>query len=217
MFATTSDMKSSSRARNTRQRILDAAQRLIEKGGFIRLTTKEIAREAGVAEGTIFKHFERKDDLCVAVVLENSPRFKAAIAQKRAGKGSVQKNLREIVIAAIRFADKLIPLAATLFADASLLARHRSALQQRGGGPKDVFDLIAGYISEEQHRGRVNPHVSPLAVSVLLFGPCFYWAFIRQGLGHSLLPITDKQFAASLVVSLMRGLSPARRGHPRPK
>src|SRR5262249_52343524 len=142
---TAQTMTPSLRAQATRQRILDAAQRLIEKSGFIRLTTKEIAREAGVAEGTIFKHFRRKDDLCRAVVLENSPRFQATITRQRAGQGSVQKNLEEIALAAIRFADELIPLAATLFADSALLARHRRALQQRGGGPKDVFDLIGRY------------------------------------------------------------------------
>src|SRR5215471_18933361 len=98
---TAQTMTPSLRAQATRQRILDAAQRLIEKSGFIRLTTKEIAREAGVAEGTIFKHFRRKDDLCVAVVLENSPRFQATITRQRAGQGSVQKNLEEIALAAI--------------------------------------------------------------------------------------------------------------------
>ena len=194
--------------RNTRQKILDAAQRLIEKGGFSRLTTREIAQEAGCAEGTLFKHFQRKEDLCLAVVLENSPRFKDAIAQKRAGKGSVAKNLQDIVLAAIQFSDKLIPLAAALFADTALLARHRKVLQAGRGGPKDVFDLIAGYVSEEQQLGRIDRGAAPLAVSALLLGPCFHWAFLRQGIGKNLLPLTDEQFASTLVSTLMRGLSP---------
>src|SRR5882724_952646 len=69
-------VRRSMRGRNTRQRILDATQRLIEKDGFARLTTNEIAQEADCAEGTIFKHFKSKDNLCLAVVLENAPRFK---------------------------------------------------------------------------------------------------------------------------------------------
>jgi AcrR family transcriptional regulator len=205
--------------RNTRQQILDAAQRLIETGGFIRLTTSEIAREAGCAEGTIFKHFKRKDDLCLAVVLENSPKFKHAIAQKRAGQGSVQKNLEEIALAAIRFSDRLIPLAASLLADARLLARHRQVVHDTGRGPKDVFDLIAAYISEEQRLGRINPDAVPLVVPALLVGPCFHWAFVRQVGGKNLLPMTDQEFAARLVATLTRGLScealPSR-AHPGP-
>ena len=196
-------------ARNTRQQILDAAQHLIESGGFTRLTTREIAEQAGCAEGTIFKHFKRKEDLCLAVVLENSPKFKEAIAQKLAGQGSVRKNLESIALAAIQFSDKLIPLAAALFADAKLLARHRQVLNETGRGPKDAFDLIAAYVSDEQKRGRIDRRAVPLAVSALLLGPCFYWAFLRQGLGRNLLPMKDEEYATRLVATLMRGLSPA--------
>jgi AcrR family transcriptional regulator len=160
-------------ARHTRQRILDAAQRLIETEGLIRLTTKEIAREAGCAEGTLFKHFERKEDLCLAVVLENSPKFKETIAQKRAGEGTVRKNLEDIALAAIQFSEKLIPLGVTLLADASLLERHRHVADERGRGPKEVFDLVAAYIDGEQRLGRINRHVEPLSVAALLFGRAF--------------------------------------------
>jgi AcrR family transcriptional regulator len=196
-------------AQNTRKQILDAAQRLIEKGGFTRLTTREIAQEAGCAEGTIFKHFKRKDDLSLAVVLENAPKFKDVIAYKRAGKGSVQKNLEDIALACLRFSEKLIPLAAALFADTNLLARQRQALSESRKGPKEAFELIAGYISEEQQLGRIDRKVVPLTVSALLLGSCFHRAFLRQAMGRHLLPLNDRDFAAGLVVTLMHGLSPA--------
>src|SRR5258708_37071186 len=113
-------------ARNTRQQILDSAQHLIESGGFTRLTTREIAEQAGCAEGTIFKHFKRKEDLWLAVVLENSPKFKEAIAQKRAGQRSVRRNLESMALAALQFSDKLIPLAAAVFAEPNLPHHHRA-------------------------------------------------------------------------------------------
>ena len=197
------------KSRNTRQRILEAAQRLIETGGFSRLTTRAIAAKAGCAEGTLFKHFNRKEDLCLAVVLENSPKFRDTITGKRPGTGSVRRNLEDIALAAIRLSDKLIPLAAALFADAKLLARQRQALRENGRGPKEAFDLIAAYISEEQHLGRIRREAVPLVVGALLLGPCFHWAFLRQGLGKSLLPMTDQEFATGLVAELMRGLAPA--------
>ena len=171
--------------------------------------TRYHTEQARCAEGTIFKHFKRKEDLCLAVVLENSPKFKEAIAQKRAGQGSVRKNLESMALAAIQFSDKLIPLAAALFADAKLLARHRQVLNETGSGPKDAFDLIAAYVSDEQRRGRIDRRALPLAVSALLLGPCFYWAFLRQGLGRNLLPRKDEEYATRLVGTLIRGLSPA--------
>jgi len=199
-------MKKSIRPRNTRQQILDAAQRLIEKEGFSRLTTSEIAREAGYAEGTIFKHFQRKDDLALAVVLENAPRFRDIIAGKQAGTGSVQKNLQDITLAALRLSEKLIPLAAALFADANLLRRQRQELSKTGQGPREAFDLIASYVSQEQQLGRISRRLTPLMVSSLLLGSCFHRAFLRQALGRNLLPMKDGEFASALVFTLMNGL-----------
>ena len=192
--------------RNTRQQILNAAQRLISEGGFTRLTTSEVAREARCAEGTIFRYFKRKEDLCLAVVLENAPKFKDTIARKRAGTGSVKKNLEEIVLAAIRFSDDLIPLGVSLFADAKLLARYRQAWNKSEGGPKEAFDLIATYISEEQQLGRIKRKAAPLLVSALLLGPCFHWAFLRQGMGKNVLPMSDREFARGMVSILLLGL-----------
>ena len=115
------------------------------------------------------------------MVLENSPKFKDTIAQKHAGEGPVRKNLEDIALAAIRFSDKLIPLAAALFADANLLARHRQILQESGRGPKDVFDLIAAYVSEEQQIGRINRDAVPLAVGALLLDHAFIGRFSGRG------------------------------------
>jgi AcrR family transcriptional regulator len=201
--------------RATRQRILDAAQRLIETGGFTRLTTKEIAREAKCAEGTIFRYFTRKDDLCVAVVLENSPQFAEAIAQQRPGQGTVQENLQAIALAAMRFSEKLIPLAAVLFADTRLLARQRAAAQRGRSGPQDAFDRIAAYVAEEQRLGRVNSVASPFVVAALVLGTAFHRAFLRQGLGSHAVSLDDHEFAAQLGEILAVGLTKPSRRQPR--
>ncbi|WP_436991584.1 TetR/AcrR family transcriptional regulator [Streptomyces sp. enrichment culture] len=45
------------RKRRTRQALLDAARRVLERRGMAGLTTREVAAEAGVAAGTFFVHF----------------------------------------------------------------------------------------------------------------------------------------------------------------
>ncbi len=54
----------------TRERILEAAIIIFSQKGFSASTTSEIAREAEVAEGTIFKYFPRKKDLLHGVILK---------------------------------------------------------------------------------------------------------------------------------------------------
>ncbi|PKM82688.1 MAG: hypothetical protein CVU89_04090 [Firmicutes bacterium HGW-Firmicutes-14] len=49
------------------QQIKDAAIRVFSKKGFNGATTKEIAREAGVAEGTIFRYFRTKKDILLSL------------------------------------------------------------------------------------------------------------------------------------------------------
>lgn len=48
------------RSQNTKRKILDASLRLFARKGYVGATTREIARDAGIAECTIFKHFPAK-------------------------------------------------------------------------------------------------------------------------------------------------------------
>ncbi len=49
--------------------ILEAAARLFAERGYARTSTLSLAQEAGVAEGTIFRHFKSKEELFIALVL----------------------------------------------------------------------------------------------------------------------------------------------------
>src|SRR5215470_9119881 len=63
----------------TRHQIVTATRKLIEHRGIAHITTRQIAQAAGCAEGTIFRHFERKEDLLLAAVLANFPSFKESL------------------------------------------------------------------------------------------------------------------------------------------
>ena len=59
----------------TRAQLVDAAERVLRAKGLARATTKEIAREAGYAEGTLYLHFADKLDLVRAVHEKLLPAF----------------------------------------------------------------------------------------------------------------------------------------------
>ncbi|WP_433042571.1 TetR/AcrR family transcriptional regulator [Dactylosporangium sp. CS-033363] len=54
-------------AQRNRARILDAAEAVFAEHG-PRASTEEVARRAGVAIGTVFRHFPTKDDLLTAIM-----------------------------------------------------------------------------------------------------------------------------------------------------
>lgn len=54
----------------TRHRILQAAQRLFASRGYDGTTTRDLASAAGVAEGTLFRHFENKKAILIEVATQ---------------------------------------------------------------------------------------------------------------------------------------------------
>lgn len=55
---------------NTREKVLSAAKENFSNNGYTRSTTKEIAEDAGLAEVTLFRHFETKLNLFRETIYE---------------------------------------------------------------------------------------------------------------------------------------------------
>ena len=59
----------------SRRRILDSARDVFFRDGFMRANLDEVAEKAGVAKGTLYRYFESKADLYVAVLTHNHEIF----------------------------------------------------------------------------------------------------------------------------------------------
>lgn len=68
--------KLSKKKTDKQQRIVEAAITLFAEKGYANTSTSEIAKAAGVAEGTIFRHYGTKDNLLLSVIL---PFFKQSL------------------------------------------------------------------------------------------------------------------------------------------
>ncbi len=55
---------------STRDKILKAAQKLFARNGYDGTTTKELAEKAGIAEGTLFRHFTNKKAILIEVATQ---------------------------------------------------------------------------------------------------------------------------------------------------
>lgn len=54
----------------TQARILKAAQKLFARRGYAGTTTRDLAHASGIAEGTLFRHFENKKSILINVVTQ---------------------------------------------------------------------------------------------------------------------------------------------------
>jgi len=64
---------------NTRQKIINAALLVAAKEGFIKATTDQIAKRAGVSEGIIYHYFKNKYDLCCNMIKEYAEEFRQGL------------------------------------------------------------------------------------------------------------------------------------------
>jgi AcrR family transcriptional regulator len=62
---------------DTRRRILDAAGRLFRENGFDSATTRDLAREADIAAGTLFNYFRSKEDLAMTLIADAAEEARA--------------------------------------------------------------------------------------------------------------------------------------------
>ena len=101
----------------TRQRLLRAALELYTTVGFRATTTPAIAARAGVAEGTIYRHFSGKEHL-LNEVYRGAQHWGTAGVQETGGEAEVPGRLRQI-------ARRLIETAARDAAQTRMLLRRR--------------------------------------------------------------------------------------------
>lgn len=195
---------------NTRDRILEAAERIMRTKGLAQATTREIAREAGCSEGTLYNHFESKEALFLAVLRDRLPDFIRQVVAfpERAGSGTVRGNLEEIGCAALSFYREVIPLGACLLSEPGRLATQRDYLRERGAGPHKAHELVARYLRAEQEHGRVRRNADPLAAARLLLGGCFQQAYISPLAGLDISGTAGQHLVENLVDTLMAALSP---------
>ena len=103
----------------TRERMVEAAERVMRSKGLARSTIKEIAREAGYSEGAIYKHFESKEELFICVLTERLPSFVGILGElpRRAGKEALGGVLGEVASAALAFYGESFPMSASVFSE----------------------------------------------------------------------------------------------------
>ncbi len=94
------------RARNARPLIEGAALRLFVNKGVDASTTREIAVEAGVSEGALYRHYKSKDDLALALFMETHNRLGKMMIDAWSEGGTLEERVRRVVTAYCALADE---------------------------------------------------------------------------------------------------------------
>jgi AcrR family transcriptional regulator len=81
----------------TRDQILDAAERLLGRLGYQKMTMDDIAREAAIGRRTIYLHFSSKEEIALAKIDRTIDRLKARLRQIRTADAPWEERLRQML------------------------------------------------------------------------------------------------------------------------
>lgn len=168
------------------ERILRAAIDVIAERGFRGAATSEIARRAGVAEGTIFRHFKTKDLLLRHIVEPFVQRVLAPIALRGTGQlldvdyPSFAEFLRAIAHNRLQVARDYLPVLRIVAQELPLNPELRAMMIRHVGS--QLFPELLRVIRRHQDRGELTrePPEAILRTVLSTFAGYFITRFFLQ-------------------------------------
>jgi AcrR family transcriptional regulator len=193
-----------------REHLIDSAEKLLAERQVSAITTRDIARAAGVSDGVLYNYFADKNELLVAAMVR---RYAVLVSRfdhdlPEPGTATVEENLAVFGLAALDVVAQTLPTAAGLLSEPALLHRFIDEIHRQPFGPQRMRQPIADYLAGEQRLGRLAPDVDTEAVIALIMGPAF-----MLGLGEHIAG-APREFTSAripaIIRTLVRGLGPAR-------
>jgi AcrR family transcriptional regulator len=155
------------------RRILEAAIDLFSEKGFDRSSTAEIAQRAGVAEGTIFKHFKTKRDLLIRAINPFVSRFASVfvlppVRALLTDTGTpVREVFRRLIIARLVFVEEHWSETRIIALEILKVNELKDAVVQNIG--LEARKLLEGFLTSRIETGELR-QVSPNTAARMIIG-----------------------------------------------
>ena len=148
-----------------RRQILEAAYDCFARGGFTAVTMQEIAVQAGLSAGALYRYFDGKEALVAALAARGREERRTALEALTKGGGAAA--LARTVAGMLRFlageaAAAAIRLDVRLWAEA---LDHPAVREIVAAELAALREPIAAYLSRERRAGRVRRDVDPQAAA----------------------------------------------------
>ena len=192
------------RSDDKRRRILQAAVKVFARKGYFAAKVSEVAKEAHVADGTIYLYFKSKEDILVSLFDEVMSGYVAQARSDLAGVTGVPAKLRLLAEHHL----------AGLGADRDLAVvfqvelRQSTAFMERftASWLKEYFDVVDAVVAEGQKDGSLRADVPRKLIVKAFFGMLdeMVTSWVIGGKDYDLA-----QLAAPVVDLLLRGVGAA--------
>ena len=151
-----------------RERILDAAEKVFAERGFFAAKVADVAREAGVADGTIYLYFKNKDDLLVSLFEARMEVVNRTLAEAVASAPSPRAQLAAFVHAYLELVAAQPTAAEVLTIELRQSTKFMREYHAHGFG--ELLRLLAGVIARGQQAGELSTAVPATHAARMIFG-----------------------------------------------
>ncbi|PTV93385.1 TetR family transcriptional regulator [Halanaerobium saccharolyticum] len=157
-------------AKDTREEILEAALNMFSINNYHATSMSMIAEEAGVSKGTLYWHFDSKEDLFRELVLAGFDYFNENYKKIQSEKLNAKEKLHEIIYFSIKMLSENLKMGNILQNNIQLISsefqkkmieRHKSAIK--------VIKLVIEQGIEEETIKTDNPHNTAVMILTLIF------------------------------------------------
>ena len=184
-----------------RKKILEAAATVFSQKGFHQATMEEIAKEAGVAKGTLYYNFDNKSKLFAATVTEGMEEIIGEVKKELASELPFKEHFRKLIRSNFLSYLKYRDLSTIVFNELTS-GVGSDVLEEIGKVRLRYIDFISDLLGEGQKRGYlkvVDERLAAVGIIGFLDGLCNYYL---KGNGH----LEEEVFIDTMFTVLSSGL-----------
>jgi TetR/AcrR family transcriptional regulator, fatty acid metabolism regulator protein len=165
---TTKNAPESFRGTSKRERILRAAVDVFAQNGYFNAKVTEIARTAGVADGTIYLYFDGKEDLLITIFREYTRNYLHELEKKLAGVNRADERVRITITHHLETLGNDRALAVVSQVELRHSLKFMSLLSQQEVA--DYLNILRKVVEQGQSEGVFRRNLHPQLVAKSVFG-----------------------------------------------
>lgn len=184
-------------ARETRTKLVDTALDLFARQGVDNTSIKDIAREAGVAQGLLYHYFASKDDLLWGVLETHifNPHLQQALLEENRPAEDV---LRGVALQFNAFLEARQPLMRLVLRELQTNERVRGLWEE--SIRREAVSKLEDFLRARVALGELRPHQVEVAAQMLMYG------VVMLHLPGGKTAVSSETSIEEMVEILMRGI-----------
>jgi len=189
------------------QKILEAAVKVFAQKGFFNAKVSEIAKEARVADGTIYLYFKNKDDILIHLFEEEMEKIIRGMRERLRASAHPVEKLKIFIRTHLGLVERNPAMAEVIQVELRQSNKFMKDYDNRKF--HEYLNILADIVREGQQQGLIRQNLLPSVAKRVIFGALdeisTYWVFSRRR--NKALEEVANQVCEILIHGLIEGPS----------